>query len=300
MSDYILRATAGNGAIRGFFATTVDTVSKATKLHHTSPTASAALGRVLTAAAIMGTDMKNDTDLITLQVKGDGPLRGVLASADHCGNVRGYVDIPQAETPLKYPGKLDVGAAIGKGTLRVMKDIGLKEPYCGEIELVSGEIAEDLTYYFAKSEQTPSAVGLGVLVDVDYSICQAGGFFVQLMPFAEEEVIKKLEENLAKLPPVTELLEREKTPERMMELIFQSMEYQITEKTPVSFQCSCSRKKVEETLLSLGQKELEDIVKEDEKAEIHCHFCNKKYYFTKEDLIGLIQSIDKKVESKEG
>ena len=207
MSDYIVRATAGNGSIRAFAATTRDLVQHAREIHHTSPVASAALGRMLTAAAMMGSMLKGEKDIVTLQIRGEGPLQGLVVTSDSHARVKGYVFNPNVEIPDLYPGKLNVGGAIGNGYMSVIKDIGMREPYAGRIELVTGEIADDLTYYFAQSEQTPSAVGLGVLVETDTSIRRAGGFIIQLLPDATDEMIEKLEKKLATLPYVSDLLD---------------------------------------------------------------------------------------------
>ena len=227
MQDYIIRATAGNGSIRAFAATTRETVQYAREVHHTSPAASAALGRMLTAAAMMGSMLKGDKDLVTLQIRSLGPLKGIVVSGDSHGHVKGYVFNPNVDIPSKYPGKLDVGGAIGEGYLSVIRDIGLKEPYAGRIQLVSGEIAEDLTYYFAQSDQTPSSVGLGVLVETDTSIRRAGGFIIQLMPEATEEMISKLEQRLNTIPYVTDLLDMGKSPEDILEMILGDMDLKI-------------------------------------------------------------------------
>lgn len=289
MSDYIVRATAGNGSIRAFAATTRDLVQKARELHHTSPVASAALGRMLTAAAMMGSMMKEDKDLVTLQIRGLGPLQGIVVSGDCRGQVKGYVFNPNVEIPGKYPGKLDVGGAVGEGYLSVIKDVGMREPYAGRIQLVSGEIAEDLTYYFAQSEQTPSAVGLGVLVETDTSIRRAGGFIIQLLPDAEEEMVSRLEERLGTTPYVTDLLDGGKTPEEILELLLGDMGLRITDTLPAAFVCNCDRQRVEKALISIGRAELEKIIEEDGKANLHCHFCGKEYAFTKEELLRLLE-----------
>lgn len=291
MEDYIVRATAANGSIRAFAATTKNTVETARNIHDTSPVASAALGRMLTAAAIMGTMLKEDKDLITLQIRGDGPIQGIVVTSDRHARVKGYVFEPKVEIPLKQPGKLDVGSAVGRGELSVIKDIGLKDPYCGRIELVSGEIADDLTTYFAKSEQTPSTVSLGVLVDVDTSIKQAGGFLIQLLPDAQEETIVKLEESLAKIDSTTTLLEQGKTPEEILQMLLGEEELIFTDRVPVQFFCNCSRERVEKALISIGLKDLNQILEEDKKATLHCHFCNKEYDFTEEELTKLIAEI---------
>lgn len=287
--DYILRATAGNGSVRVFVANTKETVQKAFEYHKTSPVMSAALGRTLTAASIMGSMLKGDDDVLTLQVKGDGPAGVITVTSDSKSRVKGYVGNPQADMPLKEDGKLDVGGAVGKGTLTVMKDMGLKEPYVGQIPLTSGEIAEDLTYYFAKSEQTPSAVGLGVLVDRDYSIKQAGGFIIQIMPEADEDTIFSLEIKLHEMEPVTTMLEKGMTPEDIMDYLIGDLEPNILDKVPVEYYCNCSRERVERALISLGKKELAKIIEEDGKATLHCHFCNKDYTFNKDELLELLQ-----------
>ena len=289
MNDYIVRATAGDGSIRAFAATTRGLVQKAREIHHTSPVASAALGRLLTAAAMMGSMLKGDKDLVTLQIRGDGPLQGIVVSGDCCGRVKGYVFNPNVELPDKYPGKLDVGGVIGAGYLDVIKDIGMREPYAGRIELVTGEIAEDLTYYFAQSEQTPSAVGLGVLVETDTSVRRAGGFMIQLLPGADEGMVSRLEEKLRHVPYVTDLLDAGKTPEEILELLLGDMGLRILDRLPASFSCNCDRQRVEKALISIGREELEKIIEEDGKANLHCHFCAKEYDFTKSGLLCLLE-----------
>ncbi len=290
MQDYVIRATAANGSIRAFAASTRNLVQHAREIHHTSPVASAALGRMLTAAAMMGGMLKGEKDLVTLQIRSLGPLKGIVVSGDsHC-RVKGYVFNPNVDIPCKYPGKLDVSGAIGEGYMSVIKDIGLKEPYAGRIQLVSGEIAEDLTYYFAQSEQVPSAVGLGVLVDTDTSIRQAGGFMIQLMPDATEEVISALEQRLNTIPYVTDLLDMGKTPEDILEMILGDMELKIMDKVPAEFYCNCTKERVEKALISIGREELEKIINEDKKANLHCHFCSKEYDFTEEELRTLLES----------
>ena len=290
MQDYVIRATAANGSIRAFAASTRNLVQHAREIHHTSPVASAALGRMLTAAAMMGGMLKGEKDLVTLQIRSLGPLKGIVVSGDsHC-RVKGYVFNPNVDIPCKYPGKLDVSGAIGEGYMSVIKDIGLKEPYAGRIQLVSGEIAEDLTYYFAQSEQVPSAVGLGVLVDTDTSIRQAGGFMIQLMPDATEEVISALEQRLNTIPYVTDLLDMGKTPEDILEMILGDMDLKIMDKVPAEFYCNCTKERVEKALISIGRDELEKIINEDKKANLHCHFCSKEYDFTEEELRTLLES----------
>lgn len=289
MSDYIVRATAGNGSIRAFAATTRDLVQHAREAHHTSPVASAALGRMLTAAAMMGSMLKGDKDLLTLQVRGEGPLQGIVVTSDSKSQVKGYVFNPNVEIPDLIPGKLNVSGAIGAGYLSVIKDIGMREPYAGKIELVTGEIAEDLTYYFAQSEQTPSAIGLGVLVETDTSIRRAGGFIIQLLPDATDEMIDRLEKKLATIPYVSDLLDMGQTPEGILEMILGDFDLKIMDKIPTTFYCNCTRERVEKALISIGKDELEKIIKEDKKANLHCHFCSKEYDFNEEQLVALLE-----------
>lgn len=288
MSDYILRATAAGGAVRLFVADTRQTVQQAFEYHRTSPVMSAALGRALTAAAIMGSMLKSEKDLVTIQIKGDGPGGGLTVTSNSKSEVKGYVNNPIVDIPLKPNGKLDVQAALGFGTLTVIKDLGMKEPYIGNIPLVSGEIAEDITYYFAKSEQTPSAVALGVLVDRDYSIKAAGGFVIQMMPEAEEEIITAIEEKLKTVEPVTAMLEKGMTPEDILNVLVGEWQPKILDKVPVNYVCSCSRERVEKALIAIGKKEIAKIIEEDGKASLHCHFCNKEYDFSREDLERLL------------
>lgn len=294
MGDYILRATAANDSIRAFVATTKDTVQKARELHDTTPVASAALGRLLTAGAMMGVMLKNEDDLVTLQIKGDGPLEGELVTADCKGRVKGYVFNPHVDIPPKSPEKLDVGGAVGKGFLTVIKDLGLKEPYVGKTELISGEIAEDIAYYYATSEQVASAVALGVLVDKDTSIKEAGGFIIQLMPGVSEEIISKLEFRINTIPYITELLSMGDTPESILNLILGDMDLKIIDKIPTEYFCGCSRERVEKALLAIGEKDLQQLLEEDKKAELSCHFCNKVYNFDENDLKRLLDEAKKK------
>ena len=294
MDDYILRATAADGLIRAFAATTKNTVQTARSLHNTTPFASAALGRLLTAGAMMGTLLKGEKDLVTLQIKGDGPIEGLLVTADSKGRVKGYPFNPNVDIPPKSPVKLDVGGAVGKGYLTVIKDLGLKEPYVGKTELVSGEIAEDLTYYYAKSEQIPTAIALGVLVDTDTSIKAAGGFIIQLMPGATLEVATMLEKRITHLKYITELLDRGETPETILDAVLGDMDLEIIDKMPTEFYCDCSRERVEKALISIGEKDLRTILEEDKKAEISCHFCNKVYNFDEADLKKLLDEATSK------
>lgn len=288
MGDYIIRATAANDSIRAFAATTRETVQKARELHNTTPVASAALGRLLTAGAMMGIMLKGEKDLVTIQIKGDGPLEGEIVTADSKGRVKGYVFNPNVDIPPKSPTKLDVGGAVGKGFLTVIKDLGLKEPYVGKTELVSGEIAEDLTYYYAKSEQVASAISLGVLVDTDTNIKQAGGFIIQVMPGITEEILSRLESRINVVPYITELLSMGDTPESILNLILGDMDLQIIDKVPTEYYCGCSRERVEKALLAIGKDDLKKILKEDKKAELSCHFCNKVYNFDENDLKRLL------------
>lgn len=288
MGDYIIRATADNDSIRAFAATTRETVQKARELHNTTPVASAALGRLLTAGAMMGIMLKGEKDLVTIQIKGDGPLEGEIVTADSKGRVKGYVFNPNVDIPPKSPTKLDVGGAVGKGFLTVIKDLGLKEPYVGKTELVSGEIAEDLTYYYAKSEQVASAISLGVLVDTDTNIKQAGGFIIQVMPGITEEILSRLESRINVVPYITELLSMGDTPESILNLILGDMDLQIIDKVPTEYYCGCSRERVEKALLAIGKDDLKKILEEDKKAELSCHFCNKVYNFDENDLKRLL------------
>ena len=242
----------------------------------------------------MGTMLKGEKDLVTLQIKGDGPIEGLLVTADSKGRVKGYPFNPNVDIPPKSPVKLDVGGAVGKGYLTVIKDLGLKEPYVGKTELVSGEIAEDLTYYYAKSEQIPTAIALGVLVDTDTSIKASGGFIIQLMPGATLEVATMLEERITHLKYITELLDRGETPETILDAVLGDMDLEIIDKMPTEFYCDCSRERVEKALISIGEKDLRTILEEDKKAEISCHFCNKVYNFDEADLKKLLDEATSK------
>lgn len=284
MNDYIIRATAANDQIRAFAAVTTQMVETAREHHNTSPVATAALGRLLTAGAMMGSMMKGEKDVLTLQIKAGGPLQGLTVTADSQGNVKGYVGNPDVCIPANSKGKLDVAGAVGPGFLTVIKDMGLKEPYSGQVMLQTCEIAEDLTYYFATSEQVPSAVGLGVLMNKNNTVRQAGGFIVQLMPFAEEEVISRLEQNVQKISSVTNLLEEGHTPESLLEKVLEGFDMQINEKTDTRFHCNCSKERVEKALISIGRKELNEMIQEGKPIETNCHFCNTNYNFTVEEL----------------
>ena len=289
MSDYLVRATAADAQVRAFAVTARDTVETARAAHDTSPVMTAALGRLLCAGAMMGSMMKGEADILTLQVQGDGPAGGLTVTADSRGRVKGYAVNPQVILPPNSQGKLDVGGAVGAGSLRVIKDLGLKEPYVGQTQLQTGEIAEDLTYYFAASEQVPSSVGLGVLMEKNNTVKQAGGFIVQLMPFAEEKVIEKLEANLSRIHSVTKLLEDGNSPEQILGILLEGMDMEILSDMPVEFYCNCSRERVAKALYSIGKKEMDEMIRDGEPIEVKCHFCNTAYQFSVEDLIQIRQ-----------
>ena len=287
--DYMIRATAADGMIRAFAATTRNTVEAARQAHNTSPVATAALGRLMTGALMMGYDMKNDPDLLTLRINCDGPIGGLLVTADHNGHVKGYVHNPDVILPPNSRGKLDVGGALHLGILSVIRDTGLKEPYIGETILVSGEIAEDLTYYFANSEQVPSSVALGVLMNKDNTVRQAGGFIIQLMPGASDEIIDMLESRLKGIDSMTAMLDRGMSPEDILGHILGELNLEINEKHDCSFYCGCTRERLEQALISTGRKELEEMIAEDKPIEMQCHFCGKKYEFSVEELTKLLE-----------
>ncbi len=289
--DYIVRATAANAQIRAFACTTREMVETARQAHNTSPVMTAALGRLLSAGAMMGSMLKGEKDLLTLQIRGDGPGRGLTVTADALGNVKGYALVPDVILPANSVGKLDVSGALGAGYLNVIKDLGLKEPYAGQVQLQTGEIAEDLTYYFATSEQVPSSVGLGVLMEKNNTVKQAGGFIIQLMPFAEEETIVRLEENLSKVASVTSMLEAGNSPEKILGILLDGLDVEITETSNTIFYCNCSKDRVEKALISIGKAELQDMIEDGEPIEVKCHFCNKGYEFTIEDLKKISQKI---------
>lgn len=288
MEDYIVRATAAGRQVRAFAVTASRAVEEARKRHNTSPVATAALGRLLCAGAMMGSMMKNDTDMLTLQVRGDGPIGGLTVTADSRGNVKGYAGNPNVMLPPKN-GKLDVGGAVGIGLLQVIKDMGLKEPYSGQTILVSSEIAEDLTYYFANSEQVPSSVGLGVLMEKDNTVCCAGGFIIQMMPFAEEKTICRVEENLKNVPSVTSILKQGHTPEELLEILFEGLGLEITDTMPTQFSCNCSKERVEQAVVSIGRKEIQAMIEDGEDIEVKCHFCNTAYQYTVDELKEIIK-----------
>lgn len=287
----IVRATNKTYTIRMFAIESTDMVQAAVDIHRTTPVASAALGRVITAASMMGVMMKNDKDKITFQIKGDGPLGGVVSVAYANGQTKAYPLNPVVDLPIKDNGKLDVGGAVGEGKLTVIKDFGLKEPYIGQTDLVNGEIAEDLTAYYAYSEQQPSAVALGVLVDTDQSIKASGGFIVQLMPDATDEEIDILEKNLSSIKSVSHLIEEGKTPEDLVQIVLKGLVPEVSDTILVAHQCDCSRERLEQALISIGIAELEDILANEKETELQCHFCNQKYKFSEQDLKAMVEEL---------
>lgn len=291
MSDYIVRATAKNAQIRAFACTTREIVETARKAHDTWPVATAALGRLLTAGTMMGSMLKGEKDILTIQINGSGPLKGMTVTADSKANVKGYVLEPKVDLPANNQHKLDVGGAVGIGVMSVIKDLGLKEPYVGQTVLQTGEIGDDLTYYFATSEQVPSSVGLGVLMNKDNTVKQAGGFIIQLMPFASEEVICQLEENLSKVKSVTSLLDEGKTPEQILEVLLGNLDLEILDTIPTRFYCNCSKERVEKAIISIGRKDIQEMVDDNKDIEVNCHFCNTHYCYTVDDLKNMLKRI---------
>ncbi len=284
MSDYIIRASAADSQIRAFAATTKELVEQARMLHNTSPVATAALGRLLTAGAMMGSMMKGEEDILTLQIKGSGPIGGLIVTANSRGTVKGYAYHPKVLLPANEKGKLDVGGALGAGILSVIKDLGLKEPYTGQTHLVSGEIAEDIAYYYAASEQVPSVVALGVLMNKENTVRQAGGFILQLMPFADSSLIDRLEQKVNEITGITSLLDKEMTPEMILEYVLGEFGLQILDKLPTAFECNCTKDRVEKAIVSIGRKEISEMIEENEPIEVNCHFCNTHYHFSVEEL----------------
>lgn len=280
----MIRATAADGQVRAFAASTRDTVEFARNVHNTSPVVTAALGRTLTAGAMMGAMMKGDQDILTIKIEGDGPIGSVIVTADAAGRVKGYAANPQVMLPPNEKGKLDVAGAVGIGVLSVIKDIGLKEPYVGQTILVTSEIAEDLTYYFATSEQTPSSVGLGVLMNRENTVRQAGGFILQMMPGAQESVIAALETRLAEISSVTSMLDEGLTPEGILERLLGDMGLEIQERTPVEFYCGCSKERFARGIASIQKQDIQEMVDEGKQIEVCCQFCSKAYYFSADEL----------------
>lgn len=289
MADYIIRATAAEGQVRAFAATTRDMVEDAKNAHNTSPVATAALGRLLTAGAMMGVMMKGEKDLLTLRIECQGPIQGLLVTSNAQGDVKGYAFNPDVMLPPSEKGKLDVGKALDLGVLSVIKDIGLKEPYVGQTILVTSEIAEDLTYYFANSEQVPSSVALGVLMNKDNTVRQAGGFIIQLLPGASDEIIDKLEQRLGEITSITSLLDAGKTPEEILDYLLGDFGLEILDKIPTRFHCDCEKSRVEKALISVGRRELQEMIDDGKEIEVSCHFCGKLYTFTVDELKEMLE-----------
>lgn len=288
MNDSIIRATAAGAQIRAFAAVTTNLVEEARQRHNTSPVATAALGRLMTGAVMMGSMMKNPEDILTVQIKCSGPIGGLTVTADSQGGVKGYAYNPDVMLPPKN-GKLDVGGALGQGVLTVIRDMGMKEPYSGQTILQTGEIAEDLTYYFATSEQIPSSVGLGVLMEGDNTVRCAGGFIVQVMPFVEDKVLDKLEENIGKIRPVTAMLDNGHTPEEMLREVLEGLDVEITDTLPAGFTCNCSKQRIEKAIISIGKKEIQSLIDEGKDVEVKCHFCNTAYSYSVDELKELLK-----------
>ena len=289
MSDYLVKALAFDKQVRAYAVDSTETVGEAQRRHQTWPTASAALGRTMTAGVMMGAMLKGEEKL-TVKVEGDGPIGAIIADGDAKGHVRGYVSNQQVHFDLNEKGKLDVRRAVGtNGTLTVVKDIGLRENFSGQVPIVSGELGEDFTYYFAVSEQTPSSVGVGVLVNPDNSILAAGGFIIQLMPGTDEETISKIEESINKTPPISQMIRDGLTPEEILNQLLGEENVRIVEKMPIEFRCTCSKERFGRAIMSLGKAEIQDMITEDGKADTQCHFCNAEYHFTKEELEEILE-----------
>ncbi len=290
MGDTIVRAIAADGQIRAFATSTKNMVEEARSRHNTSPIATVALGRLMSGAAMMGVTMKNDSDVLTVQIKGNGPIGAMTVTADPKGNVKGFVAHPEVMLPLK-DGKLDIAGAVGIGVLSVIKDIGLREPYVGDTILITSEIADDLTYYYANSEQVPSSVGLGVLMNKDNTVAAAGGFMIQLMPNATEEVIEKLENRIKEIKSVTQMLEHGMTPEEILEHILGDMGLEILDTISTQFYCNCSKERVSKAVMSIGAKDLKEMVDDNKPIEVNCHFCNSHYTFEPEELSAMLEAV---------
>lgn len=284
MKDYVIRAVAADRTIRAFVAVSTNLVEKARAIHDTTPVAAAALGRTLTATAILGLMLKDEDSKVSVQIKGDGPVKQILAVANGKGQVKGYISNPYVDLPLRPDGKLDVGSAVGKGNMVVIKDLGMKEPYVGQSELVSGEIAEDFTAYFAYSEQQPSAVAMGVLIDRDRTIKASGGFILQPLPGAAEETLEKLENRLQAIESITSFIDKDMNPEEILGVLLEGFDFEILEKKEIELICDCSVERLEQALVSIGERDLKEIIEEDGQAELTCHFCNTKYHFDKAHL----------------
>lgn len=289
MSDYLVKGLAYSGQVRAYAVCSTETIAEAQRRHNTWPTASAALGRSMSAGVMMGSMLQGD-DKLTIKIEGDGPLGAILVDTNAKGEVRGYVSNPQTHFDLNEQGKLDVRRAVGtSGFISVVKDIGLRDFFTGQVPIVSGELGEDFTYYFAKSEQVPSSVGVGVLVNPDNTILAAGGFIIQLMPGTEDETITDIENHLKRIPPISKLIEQGLTPEEILEEILGKGNVQFLEKQPVSFKCTCSKERFSDAIVSLGTDEIQDMIEKDGGAEAQCHFCNESYQFSKEELEVLVE-----------
>ena len=284
MNDTIIRGMASNNQVRFFCGYTKELVETARSIHNTSPVATAALGRLLTAGALMGNMCKNESDVLTLQIQCSGPIKGLTVTANAHSDVKGYVNNPNVDLPLSPAGKLDVGKALDLGVLSVIKDIGLKEPYVGQTNLVTGEIAEDLTYYFATSEQIPTSVALGVLVDTDITVKHAGGFIIQMMPYASEELISDLEQRLKDFSSITSFMDQGMSPEDMMNKLFAGYDIEFAQTNTPHYRCDCSRERSYKAIASISRKDIEEMIADNEPIEVGCHFCNKKYHFSVDDL----------------
>ncbi|WDV47314.1 Hsp33 family molecular chaperone HslO [Clostridiaceae bacterium M8S5] len=290
MKDYVIRAIDEKKNIRVFISMTTNMVNKARGIHETYPTTTAAIGRMITASSIMGAMLKNEQDKLTLQIKGDGPIGSMVSVSDYKGNVKALVANPNVELPPREDGKFDVGSAVGRnGSIIVIKDLGLKKPYIGKSPIISGEIAEDIANYFVVSEQQPSAVALGVHIGKDESVISSGGFIVQILPNIEEEELLKLEECINDMQPISSLIKQGLRPEDILERVFGVFNMEIVEKKEISFVCDCSKEKMAKALITVGKEEIEDMIKEDGKAELTCHFCKKSYNFSDKELKALIQ-----------
>lgn len=285
MKDYLVRGIAKDGQIRAFALTTKELTEEVRQRHNLSPIATAALGRLMSSALMMSTDLKGEEELLTLQIKSDGPMRGLLTTVNGKGEIKGYVDEPSVILPPSALGKLDVGRAIGNGILTVIKDLGMKEPYSSQVRLQTGEIGDDISYYYLTSEQIPTALGVGVLMNKDNTVAFSGGFMIQLMPFADEAIIPMIEENIAKAGSVTSMLKEGKTPEAILETVLKGLDLKLTEEREVGFKCHCSEGKIHQMLVGLGKEELTNLIEEEEVVEVNCHFCNTKYKIDKDNLI---------------
>jgi len=290
MKDYIVRATAAGETIRAFAIRSTDLTAEAREIHHTFPVVTAALGRLLSAGAMMGSMMKGEDDKLTLMIKGDGPIGQMTVTADSHGNVKGFPANPSVDIPLKYAGKLDVGGAVGKGFLTVIMDLGLKEPYNGQVEIQTGEIGDDLAYYYTVSEQTPAVVGLGVMVDTDSSVKHAGGFIIQVMPDAAEETIEALESRVAEADPVTTMMEKGMSPEDILEWYLGGLDLKLNGTRPAQYHCSCSKERVAGALATISSDDLKEMIDDGEEIEVKCYFCNSAYKFSTGELESILAS----------